>query len=56
MEVIVEQFCQACDTRHHGTVWYWRQSMDPNTKFWLCGLRYLLLDSEDKQGYRSESG
>lgn len=52
MDVIVEKFCQACDIRHQSTVWYYRQSIDPNTKVWLCGMRYLLLDSHDKQVWR----
>jgi hypothetical protein len=43
----IEQFCQACDKRHNSTVWYYRPSVDGETQQWLCGIKYLLLESED---------
>ncbi len=48
----IEQFCLACDKRHNSTVWYYRPSVDGGTQQWLCGIKYLLLESEDRWVWR----
>lgn len=56
MDVVLEKFCQGCGTRHNGMVWYYRPSMDINTRVWLCDMRYLLLDLENKQLWKIGTG
>jgi hypothetical protein len=50
MDVVLQKFCQGCDICHENTVWYHRQNQ--HTRVWLCGIRYLLLGSEDKQVWK----
>lgn len=40
-------FCLGCDKQHDSSLWYYRRTVDPADKEWLCGLRFLLLPQLD---------
>ncbi len=47
MDVVREQLCHGCGKRHESAFWHYRQEQD--ARVWLCRLKYLFLDREDKQ-------
>jgi hypothetical protein len=45
MSIDVSHFCQGCQKDHRSTIWYWRESPNLDTPYWLCEIEYLRLSA-----------
>jgi len=49
----LEQFCKGCNKRHSSSVWYYQQTGETTTRNWMCGLKYLVLEPQERELWKT---